>query len=165
VKQSIEHGIIKAISVARGRIFAVLPRLPEVGDNAAMQTEPPNAAPPKRKRRWYQFTLRSLMIVVTATAAACAWVAHEGRVVQERRALRQWIEEGGGACANNDLAARIPPVSKINEPSIVRRWLGDQTVATVFLPRKFADQDLQRIKTCFRGATLIYPGADGDSLR
>jgi hypothetical protein len=117
------------------------------------------------QRRWFQFRLRTLMVVVTITAAGCAWIAHEGRIVQERTALRQWIEEGGGACTNNDLAAHIRLVSKIDEPSIVRRWLGDQTVTTVFLPRKFADQDLQRIKTCFRGATLIYPGADGDSLR
>ena len=28
-----------------------------------MQTEPPKAEPPKRKRRWFQFRLRTLMIV------------------------------------------------------------------------------------------------------
>jgi hypothetical protein len=130
-----------------------------------MQTEPPIADPPKRKRRWFQFRLRTLMFVVTIAGVGCAWIAHEGRIVQERQAVRQWIEEGGGACIHGDLAASIPPVCRIDEPSIVRRWLGDQAVTTVFLPRKFADQDLQRIKTCFRGATLIYPGADGDSLR
>jgi hypothetical protein len=27
-----------------------------------MQTEPPNAEPPKRQRRWFQFNLRALMI-------------------------------------------------------------------------------------------------------
>jgi hypothetical protein len=130
-----------------------------------MQTEPPIADPPKRKRRWFQFRLRTLMVVVTIMAAGCAWIAHEGRIVQERTALRQWIEEGGGACVSNDLAASVSSSPSIDEPSIVRRWMGDQTVTTVFLPRKFADQDLLRIKTCFRGATLIYPGADGDSLR
>jgi hypothetical protein len=30
-----------------------------------MQTEPSEAEPPKRKRRWFQFSLRTLMIVVT----------------------------------------------------------------------------------------------------
>jgi hypothetical protein len=34
-----------------------LPPLLTVGDNAAMQAEPPKAAPPKRKRRWFQFSL------------------------------------------------------------------------------------------------------------
>jgi hypothetical protein len=33
-----------------------------------MQTEPPKADAPKRKRRWFQFSLRSLLIVVTLTA-------------------------------------------------------------------------------------------------
>jgi hypothetical protein len=37
--------------------------LPAAGDNAAMRTEPPKADPPKRKRRWFQFSLRSVMIV------------------------------------------------------------------------------------------------------
>jgi hypothetical protein len=40
-----------------------------VEDNAAMQTEPPKAEPPKRKRHWFQFSLRSLMIVVTLLLA------------------------------------------------------------------------------------------------
>jgi hypothetical protein len=45
-------------------------RLPAVRDNAAMQTEPPKAEPPKRNRRWFQFSLRSQMIGVTVTALA-----------------------------------------------------------------------------------------------
>jgi hypothetical protein len=39
-----------------------------VEDNAAMQTEPPNAAPPERKRCRFQFRLRTLMIGVTLLA-------------------------------------------------------------------------------------------------
>jgi hypothetical protein len=34
-----------------------------------MQTEPPKAEPPKRKRRWFQFSLRTLMIGVAASGA------------------------------------------------------------------------------------------------
>jgi hypothetical protein len=30
-----------------------------------MQTEPPKADPPKRKRRWFQFSLRSLLVFKT----------------------------------------------------------------------------------------------------
>ena len=30
-----------------------------------MQTEPTKAEPPKRKRRWFQFSLRTQLIVVT----------------------------------------------------------------------------------------------------
>ena len=33
---------------------------PAIGDNSVMQTDPPKAEPPKRKRRWFQFSLRTL---------------------------------------------------------------------------------------------------------
>ena len=36
--------------------------LSAVEDNAIMQAEPSKAEPPKRKRRWFQFSLRTLMI-------------------------------------------------------------------------------------------------------
>jgi hypothetical protein len=59
--------------------FGRLLRLPAVGDNAAMQTEPP-----KRKRRWFQFSLRTLMIGVTLLAAVC-WVdIDRSRLIRER---------------------------------------------------------------------------------
>jgi hypothetical protein len=45
---------------------------PAPADNAAMEAEPSKAEPPKRKRRWFQFSLRTLMIVVTLLAVAVA---------------------------------------------------------------------------------------------
>ena len=41
-----------------------------------MQTDPPRTDPPKRKRRWFQFSLRTLMIGVTLLALnAVLWRA------------------------------------------------------------------------------------------
>ena len=40
-------------------------RLPEPADNAAMETDPAKADPPKRKRRWFQFSLRTLLVAFT----------------------------------------------------------------------------------------------------
>ena len=59
--------------------------LPAVGDNAAMETEPTKAEPTKRKRRLFQFSLRTLMIVMTLTALAeplliWAWDATRPRI-------------------------------------------------------------------------------------
>ncbi len=62
-------------------------RLPASGDNAAMQTEPSKAEPPKRKRRWLQFSLRTLMIVVTLLAVPCAYVGWQTRIVIDRKAV------------------------------------------------------------------------------
>jgi hypothetical protein len=48
--------------------------LPIAVDNAAMQTEPSIPAMPKRKRRGYQFSLRTLLIVVVPYVAIYALV-------------------------------------------------------------------------------------------
>jgi hypothetical protein len=40
-----------------------------------MEAEPAKANPPKGKRRWFQFSLRSLMIGVTLLAVVCGYVA------------------------------------------------------------------------------------------
>jgi hypothetical protein len=72
---------------------AALLRPSTVGDNAAMQTEPPDVEPPKRKRRWFQFSLRTLMIGVTLLAflsAAATWV------VQDRQRLMRERDEAMG---------------------------------------------------------------------
>jgi hypothetical protein len=47
-------------------------RLPAVVDNVAMDEEPTKAEPPKRKRRWFQFSLRSMLVVVALIlSSAC----------------------------------------------------------------------------------------------
>jgi hypothetical protein len=52
-------------------------RLLATGDNAVMQTEPgkgdvAKTDPPKRKRRWFQFSLRTLIVVMAIVAVQCA---------------------------------------------------------------------------------------------
>jgi hypothetical protein len=39
-----------------------------------MEAEPPQAEQPKRKRHWFQFRLRTLMIVVTLLAVPLGYV-------------------------------------------------------------------------------------------
>jgi hypothetical protein len=63
-----------------------LNRLPAVADNAAMQAEPLKAEPPKRKRRWFQFSLRTLLIGVTLLAVACGFAAV---VIENRKLIRE----------------------------------------------------------------------------
>ncbi len=38
-----------------------------------MQTEPSEAEPPKRKRRWFQFSLRTLLILICVTPICAVW--------------------------------------------------------------------------------------------
>ena len=49
-----------------------------------MQTEPPNADPPKRKRRWLKFSLRTLMILMSLLVSVVAlqgYLTYPGKVI------------------------------------------------------------------------------------
>jgi hypothetical protein len=45
-----------------------------------MQTEPIKAEPPKRKRRWFQFSLRALMALVTPLVVVCGYVGWQAKI-------------------------------------------------------------------------------------
>jgi hypothetical protein len=61
-----------------------------------MEAEPPKSDPPKRKRRWFQFSLRTLLIGVTIAALACGWLVSEvERKRQEREAAEEIVKLGG----------------------------------------------------------------------
>jgi hypothetical protein len=53
-----------------------------------MQTEPSKADPPKRKRRWFQFSLRTLLIFSTICAVASAWI---GSKIEQMRRQREAV--------------------------------------------------------------------------
>jgi Leucine Rich repeat len=70
-------------------------RLAAVGDNAAMQTEPTKADPPKYNRRWFQFSLRTLLIFTTIVAIPCAWLANKmDKKRRDRDAVEAFIKLG-----------------------------------------------------------------------
>jgi hypothetical protein len=68
-------------------------RLPAVGDNAAKQTDPSKSDLPRRKRRWFQFSLRSLLVL---TLICAIWRAYLGRMIEhkgrERKAVQAFVE-------------------------------------------------------------------------
>ncbi len=67
-----------------------------------MQTEPSEAEPPKRRRRWFQFSLCDLLALVALAALACA-IAFP--MIRERQRIRAIQEK-----ANEALKALIKPV-------------------------------------------------------
>ncbi len=96
----------------------------------------------KHPRRWYQFSLPSMFIVVTA---AIATFGIEMRRVQNRRALRRQIQNNGGIV--NTLAHWHFPTPWESPVAIVgsgripfwRRWLGDEGLVRVVLPEGAAE--------------------------
>lgn len=94
-----------------------------------MQTEPPNADPPKCKRRCFHFSLRTLLIVTAVVALGCALLTpliEQKR--KEREATDAIIKSGGRVVYDYQIAidgefadgAEPPP-----GPSLLRALLGD----------------------------------------
>jgi hypothetical protein len=55
-----------------------------------------NSPPPKPKRRWCQYSLRTLLVLVTLFAIACSWYAVEmQRAAKRRAAIAEIIRLGG----------------------------------------------------------------------
>jgi len=59
-----------------------------------MTNETPNTKP--RRRRWYQFSVRTLLIMVTISAVPLGWVGWKLEQGRRERAVIAWIEEMGG---------------------------------------------------------------------
>ena len=54
----------------------------------------PQPAVPKPKLRWFQFSLRSLLVLTLVASIAMSWIAVELRKAKQRRELPQTM--GGG---------------------------------------------------------------------
>jgi hypothetical protein len=63
--------------------------LPSPKDNAAMEAKSPKVDAPKRKRRWYQFSLRTLLIVMLVVSIPCALL---GRKIERKRREREVLD-------------------------------------------------------------------------
>jgi hypothetical protein len=122
-----------------------LPKLPKLADNAVMQADPPKADPPKRKRRWFQFSLRTLMIGVTLLAVPMGYVGWQARIVRERRDLlaSQFVES-----SINDGNGRM---------SWIRRSLGDKAYLFVYLYETATPDVVDRFKIAFPEAHTVAP--------
>ena len=51
---------------------------------------------PRPTRRWFQFSLRALLVFVTLCALACSWLAVKLREVKREEAAAAAIEKAGG---------------------------------------------------------------------
>ena len=130
--------LIGIAAPASGHFEHLLLRLPAVGDNAGMEADPSKASPPKHKRRCFQFSLRTLMIVVTLLAVACGYVGWQAKIVRQRRAMLGTIDAVGGrylAINAGDWPAGM------TGPGWIRRFLGDVAVVEIDFHASSLSQD------------------------
>lgn len=112
-----------------------------------MEERPTNAEPTKRKRRWYQFSLRTLMIAVTLFSISTAWVGSQVKIVRDRRAIFDDLDRS----LPNAYAIRLG--SRHVNP--VRRWLGDLTIESVSFISFATHEEVERARLAFPEASIV----------
>jgi hypothetical protein len=110
-----------------------------------METEP------KRKRRWLQFSLRTLLIGVTLLAVPCAYVGWQAKIVRDRRALLDSIKAAGGG----DETAMFYNSASPPPPPWLRRILGDETVELLLVPPATNEETMARIHRLFPDTRIL----------
>ena len=102
-----------------------------------MEAEPSEADPPKRKRRWYQFSLRTLMISTMIVAIACGWLGRRiERKRKEREAIQAILKFGGSVEYDYQLLHPFPgaswsPIAEPYGPAWMRNLLGENFFSEV----------------------------------
>jgi hypothetical protein len=118
-------------------------------DNAAMEAEPNKAATPKSKRRWFQFSLRTLLLVVTVFSfIAGGYTSWQRSIVNKRLAYLQahshfWENGTCVVLVNGD---------RTQAPSGIRIWLGDKPQDNVFVDSATREDT--------NSVALLFPEAD-----
>src|SRR5258707_2685386 len=117
-----------------------------------MQAEPSKAESPKRKRRWFQFSLRTLMIGVTLLAIACGYVGWQARIVRGREQLSARFDRI--SLNDEDIPSDWPSWCESRRIPWFRRFLGDKIWHLVFVPGA-SDEEIAAIRAAFPEADLF----------
>ena len=89
---------------------------------------------PKPKRRWFQYSVRTLLVVVTLCAVLCSWLAVKMRNAERQREAVAAIHKMGGIVIYDwqvDALGRQLPNAKPFGPAWLRSLLGDDFFASV----------------------------------
>ena len=125
-----------------------------------MPTEPSNADPPKRQRRWYQFSLRTLLIFTVLCAVAASWFGNKIEQKRiERDAVAAIVEFGGEAHYDYERVYGAKPPG----PEWLRKLLGEnffsEVVAVDLRESRDADVGLVNVKELPRLDWLFVAGS------
>ncbi len=96
-------------------------------DETPAKPDQPTAVKSPR-RRWHQFSLRTLLIGVALLSVPFAYVAHEYQIVAARKA---WLE---APCCLDSPELPLPRYFRdaSKSPTAIRLWLGDEPQLTIF---------------------------------
>jgi hypothetical protein len=123
---------------------------------------PPDSAPPKpkRKRRWLQFSVRTLLVLMLLASVPLGWVRIElNRIAREDEAVAAILELGGSVSFEGDRSG--PPNPAKAKPAWLRRLLGDRyfrRVDYVRFPRGADDEAVAHLGGLRRIRALALRG-------
>ena len=92
-------------------------------------------APKHTRRRWYQFGIGTMLLVVTVFAV---WLGWELKFIRKRQAMIRQLRAGGSTAESTEELRRSPdgtyrPKAAAATIPFWRRWLGDEPVALIWL--------------------------------
>jgi hypothetical protein len=129
-----------------------------------MQAEPPESDPPKRKRRWFQFSLRTLLIGVTLFCMVVGgYVGSQAKIVKERKTMLAYILNSTDTQRGVWSAPR--PLEEGYEIPWIRDLLGDQAVSAFALPVSADKEHTYQIHALFPEALIMFVSWENGSPR
>jgi hypothetical protein len=105
---------------------------------------------PPTRRRWFQFGVGTMLLLVTAFAL---WLAWEKHCIQERRDFLASNKAAIAAGPKRHVMSRKTQY-KPAEISLWRRWLGDEPVDVIPMPFAAGDEAHARARALFPEARL-----------
>jgi hypothetical protein len=146
-------------------------------DNAAMEAEPIKAEPSKRKRRWFQFSLRTMLIMVALLAVPLGYFGWQAKIVRERKDLLSLVVDRGGGYLISDepTLSRVRTVGALfreelggpnrlfvlvsahdvsKNPSRIRNWFGDESITMLWLTASIPSDEAAKFIAAFPEANV-----------
>ena len=110
--------------------------------NAMIETKP--------KRRWFRFSLRTLLVVVFVVSIPLAWVAYQLNWVRERHKFLRMLAVDAKE-RSSFLRSEVPhlyPQPKRTLP-IVARIIGEQPYSLIILPQSYSQILIEEARSLF----------------
>jgi hypothetical protein len=103
-------------------------------------------------RQWFQFSIGTMLLLVTLIAV---WLAWQVRIVRERQAMRVAIKEHRSIVTTLKDWQPVPGATapKISVP-FWRKWMGDEPIVEVTLSHKLDHTEMEQVRVLFPEAQI-----------
>ena len=112
-----------------------------------------------KPRRWFQFSIRTMLVLVLLAAIPMGWVAAQLKWMQDRQRAREWIAQHGynGPLVHSSLRPPLPLIERRSDLPWSLRLLGEEAVPEIRLERGHAlsEPEVANIKRLFPESRVL----------